>query len=405
MAELTPNGYLLKTQNEWFDEEKALYLQIDPNWNLDPSTPDGLKLAHDAEIFSALDETLQQAYNARDPNKARGIDLDMVCSLTGVRRQQGTSSTVTLTLRGVAGTLIRANSRVESATTGSRWTIPQDITLDVNGAATTQAICTTLGPVEADPGTLTRIVDVIGGWQSATNASPATPGTSREDDSDLRIRRATTVGRPGNNQIDAMYGELYATAGVRRVRVYENDTDSASADPVDNPHGLPAKSLAIVVDGGTDEDVARAVFVKKNPGPKLVQVGTPVAVTVTSEKYPSNSKLIRYSRPIYVDVVIAVTVKNDGTLPNNVGDLIKEAVVEFGNGQLVESDCGFKQTGFDIGDDVPYFSVSVPVNKVIGSYGNSHITALTLNGASSDVTIAYNQLSRWTMANVTVTLV
>lgn len=405
MAELTPNGYLLKTQNEWFDEEKALYLQIDPNWNLDPSTPDGLKLAHDAEIFSALDETLQQAYNARDPNKARGIDLDMVCSLTGVRRQQGTSSTVTLTLRGVAGTLIRANSRVESATTGSRWTIPQDITLDVNGAATTQAICTTLGPVEADPGTLTRIVDVIGGWQSATNASPATPGTSREDDSDLRIRRATTVGRPGNNQIDAMYGELYATAGVRRVRVYENDTDSASADPVDNPHGLPAKSLAIVVDGGTDEDVARAVFVKKNPGPKLVQVGTPVAVTVTSEKYPSNSKLIRYSRPIYVDMVIAVTIKNDGTLPNNVADLIKEAVVEFGNGQLVEADCGFRQTGFDIDDDVPYFDIPIPISKVIGSYGNSKITSLTLNGGSSDVAIAYNQLSRWTMANVAVTLV
>lgn len=120
MAELTPNGYTLKTQNEWFDEEKALYLQIDPNWNLDPSTPDGLKLAHDAEIFSALDETLQQAYNARDPNKARGLDLDVVCSLTGVRRQQGTSSTVTLTLGGVAGTLVRANSRVESTTTGSR---------------------------------------------------------------------------------------------------------------------------------------------------------------------------------------------------------------------------------------------------------------------------------------------
>lgn len=405
MAELTPNGYTLKTQNEWFDEEKALYLQIDPNWNLDPSTPDGLKLAHDAEIFSALDETLQQAYNARDPNKARGLDLDVVCSLTGVRRQQGTSSTVTLTLGGVAGTLVRANSRVESTTTGSRWTIPQDVTLGVNGTATTQAICTTLGPVEADPGTLTRIVDVIGGWQSATNASPATPGTSREDDSDLRIRRATTVGRPGNNQIDAMYGELYATAGVRRVRVYENDTDSSTVDPVDNPHGLPKNSVAIVVDGGTDEDVARAIFVKKNPGPKLAQVGTPVAVTVTSEKYPSNSKLIRYSRPVYVDVVIVVTIKNDGTLPNNVADLIKEAVVEFGNGQLVEADCGFKQTGFDIGDDVPYFSVSVPVNKVIGSYGNSYITSLTLNGGTSDVVIAYNQLSRWTIANVTVTLV
>jgi hypothetical protein len=32
-------------------------------------------MAHDAEIFYALDETLQQAYNSKDPNKAKGADL------------------------------------------------------------------------------------------------------------------------------------------------------------------------------------------------------------------------------------------------------------------------------------------------------------------------------------------
>ena len=61
MAEITSTGYQLKTQNEWFDEERQLYLDIDPLWNLDPSTPDGLKLAHDAEVFGALDEIGQQA--------------------------------------------------------------------------------------------------------------------------------------------------------------------------------------------------------------------------------------------------------------------------------------------------------------------------------------------------------
>ena len=30
MAEITSTGYQLKTQNEWFDEEKQLYLHIDP---------------------------------------------------------------------------------------------------------------------------------------------------------------------------------------------------------------------------------------------------------------------------------------------------------------------------------------------------------------------------------------
>lgn len=56
MAEITYNGYVLKNQNTWYAEEQQLYLDIDPNWNLDPSSPDGLKLASDAEIFANLDQ-------------------------------------------------------------------------------------------------------------------------------------------------------------------------------------------------------------------------------------------------------------------------------------------------------------------------------------------------------------
>ena len=405
MAEITSTGYQLKTQNEWFDEERQLYLDIDPLWNLDPSTPDGLKLAHDAEIFAALDEVLQQAYNSKDPNKAIGLDLDVVCALTGTKRNPGTPSNVTLTLTGTPGTVIAAGKRVESVENGARYTIDSAVTINPSGTATVTATCATLGATQGSAGTITRIVDTVGGWSGVTNPSVVTPGTDRQTDSQLRIERSMSVGKPGNNQIDSMIGQVFGVPGVSRCVVYENDTSSAAIDPTDNPHGLPANSLAIVVEGGTDTDVAKAVFVKKVPGSKLAQVGTPVSVMVTSDLYPSNSKLIRFSRPIYVDMVINVTVKDDGTLPTDAADQIKEAVVEFGRGQLVEANCGFKQTGYDIGDDVPYFSVSVPVNKVIGAYGNSSITGMTVNGGSSDVIIEYNQLSRWTTANVTVVIV
>src|SRR3979490_3547138 len=100
MAEVTPQGYLLKTKNEWFDEERQMYLDIDPAWNLDPSTPDGLKLAHDAEVFGVLDETLQQAYNSKDPNKTTRVDLDVICALTGTTRSPGTPSNGAITLTG-----------------------------------------------------------------------------------------------------------------------------------------------------------------------------------------------------------------------------------------------------------------------------------------------------------------
>lgn len=399
MASLTVNGYVLRTQNDWFALERQFYTNIDPLWNLDPSTPDGLKMAHDAEVFYALDETLQQAYNSKDPNKAKGLDLDIICALTGTVRSQGTGSTVDLDFTGAPGTFIPEGNRFESSITGSRWTTDQSVVLDGLGAATIQATCTVTGPTQADAGSITRIVDVVGGLSAVTNSAPATPGTERQTNAQLRVERATSVGRPGNNQIDSLLGELFAVEGTRRVKVYENDDD------VTDSNGLPGHSVAVIVDGGDADDIALAVYLKKNPGVKLYAAGTPVVVEVASPTYPTNKKNITFSRPDYVDAVIVLEVTDDGTLPAGVDQELIDAIVEFGNGQLIPADVGFKITGFDIGESVPYSTVYTPINKVLGSYGNSYVSSLTLNAGTANLAIAFNELSRWTPGNITVTVV
>lgn len=402
MAEITTTGYKLKTQNEWFEEEKQLYLDIDPLWNLDPSTPDGLKIASDAENFGALDELLQQAYNSKDPNKASGYDLDVVSALTGTTRSEGTASTVTgFVLTGTPNIPVPAGTIFESVTTGTRWTLDQTWTLDNTGSANVDITCTVVGPNEADANTITRIITTVPGLTSVTNPSPATPGTGVESDSSLRVKRATAVGRPGNNQIDSMLGELFAVTGTRRVKVYENDTNTTDSD------GLPAHSIAVIVDGGTDADVAMAIYIKKNPGTTLYQTGTPVSVTVVSPTYPTNTKLIKFGRPTYVDMHVVVNIKDDGTLPSQatLEPLIQQAILEYAAGDLIPTQYGFKPDGFDIGETVPYSSMYTPINKVIGTYGNSYVDSMTLNGSTSNVTIDFNELSRWTTSNITVNIV
>lgn len=407
MAELTTTGYSVKSQNDWFEEEQQLYLDIDSSWNLDPSTPDGLKIAHDSEIFSALDELIQQVYNSKDPDKASGYDLDVICALTGTRRSEGTASTVTgYVLTGTAGTQVPAGTRFESSATGYRFTLDQTWTLDSSGSATVDLTCTTVGAIEADANTITSIVDTVAGLVSGTNPSPATPGTAIESDGSLRLKRATAVGLPGNNQVDSMLGQLFNVDGVRRVQVYENDTGSAAVSD-DNPYGLPANSITPIIDGGTDDDVAMAIYVKKNPGVTLNQSGTPVSVEVTSQVYPSNTKNIRFSRPTYVDMVVVAEIKDDGTLPSKatLEPLIQEAILEYAAGGLIPTQYGFKPDGFDIGETVPYSSMYTPINKVVGVYGNSYVSSLTLNGGTSNVTIEFNELSRWTSSNITVNIV
>jgi len=400
MAEVTNTGYKLKTQNEWFDEEKQLYLDIDPLWNLDPSTPDGLKLAHDAEVFSALDEALQQAYNSKDPNKATGIDLDIISALTGTKRSAGTASTINnFLLQGVPGTVVPVGTVFESATTGTRWTLDQTWTLDGSGIAFADITATVTGPVEADANTITKIINTVSGLTSVNNPAPATPGTSTETDSSLRVKRATAVGRPGNNQIDSMLGELYAVSGVRRLKIYENDTNTTDVN------GLPPHSIAPIIDGGLDTDIALGIYLKKNPGVMLYQAADPVQIDVASPTYPDMIKTIKFSRPYYVDMILNITIKNDGTLPSNTQDLIRDAFMSFAAGGLIPAEYGLKVDGFDIGETVPYSTLFIPVNKGIGKYGNSYVQSMTVNGGTSNVAIAFNQLSRWTTSNITVTLV
>ena len=298
MAEITNEGYVAKTENEYFSEERQLYLDIDSNWNLDPSTPDGLKIASDSEIFTNLDESLQFAYNSKDPNKSRGVDLDIVSALTGTFRDLGSPSNVDVTIGGVVGTVVLAGKTIESIVDGSRWTIDTTVTIGGGGTIAATATATVNGATQADIGSITNIVDTVGGWQTVTNPNVATPGTNVQSDASLRLERALSVGGPGTNQIDSIIGVVFGVDDVRRVRVYENETDIIQ--PVT---GLTAHSLAVIVDGGVNEDIAQAIFSKRSTGVTQFQAGTPVDVIVQSEKYPQQSTEIKFSRPTYVDMI------------------------------------------------------------------------------------------------------
>lgn len=398
MAEITPTGFVAKTEQEYYDEERQLYLDIDPNWNLDPSTPDGLKLVSDAEIFTNLDEAAQSAYNSKDPNKARDLELDIICSLTGTFRDQGTPSTVTLEFTGVNGTIIPSGEIYESVVDGTQWVTDSNVTI-AGGVATVNATAVINGSTNADINTITRIINTIGGLQSVTNTTVATPGRDKQSNGDLRLERAKSVARPGDNQVTSMIGQILSVDDVKQVVIFENDTN------VTDSNGLPPHSIAVLVDGGTDADVALAIYLKKNPGCNLHAVGTLVQVNVTDPTYPQQQKLITFSRPLYIDMNIIVDITDDGTLPGTVDSEIKQAIVDYSEGDLVAAECGFNVKGFAIGEDVPVSRINTPINQVIGKYGNSYVTGLTVNGLTVGlVDIDFNELSRWNIVNITVNI-
>ena len=82
-------------------------------------------------------------------------------------------------------------------------------------------------------------------------------------------------------------------------------------------------------------------------------------------------------------------------------DEIAAAILSYVDGDLLDGSIGFNFRGFGIGDDVPASRLYTPVNKVIGAYGNSYISSLTVNAGAS-VAVDFDELARFTSVNITV---
>lgn len=397
MAKIDSTGFVQKTQNEYFADLRSRYLDIDPAWNLDPSSPDGLKLAGDSELWANLDEALAAAYNSKDPDRAMGSDLNALLQISNLTRLAGSGSLVTLSLTGVDGTVIPAGKRAKSNIDGSFWATDVDVTIS-SGVAYVPATCTVPGPTAADPGDISIISDPVGGWQSVTNLTPASVGIAPETDSRARLRRNGSTAKPGQNQVDATFAEIANLPGVARVKIYENSTGIIDAN------GLPPHSTNIIVDGGDSSQIARAIYSKRNPGPIQHHSATPVDIDVTS-LVTGNTQAIRFDRPLYIDSNVVVSVTSDGSLPGNADQLIKDAIIRYSVGEIDGVVSAFNQTGYNIGDSVYSGQLHTPVNSVIGAYGHSFVSSITIANGQQQLLIPFHGISRWSDGNITVNII
>lgn len=420
MAEITTTGVVGESLNEYLVDLKAAYLAIDPAWNIDNDSPDGQIIGIQSEMFANLDEAVVLAYRSKDPDSATGEALNNIGKISGVTRQAATYSVAPITVAGTIGTTIPATtSQVRSRIDNSVWAVSAPIVIGSGGTGTGFVTCLTAGRVEAGVGELTIINTNIAGWSSVTNLNAATQGEAEETNAAFRVRRTNSVSLPGSNQLDNMYASVGNVAGVTDVKVFENE----KYDPTD-ANGLPIHSISVVVNGGSDADVALAMYVKKNPGaamyPRYDEVGEAwidppgtngVKVDVTSP-VTGNTKNITFQRAIALQIYPVIQIKQVGTLPSDIGQRIKDAIIADSSKELFGDDSagiGFNQGGYDIGEVVPVGRLYTPVNKVLGLYGDSYATSITIgtsagSQASTPIQPAYNQLPTFDEDNISVTV-
>ena len=355
------------------------------NLNLSPQSPDGQVNGVILESLANLWEIAEDVYNSFNPSAATGAALSNLVQFNGITRREASSSRVEINVTGTNGTSIPANSIVSTSDTGEQFAT-EDVILIESGVGSGYVNSVNTGPIEALPNTLTKINTPITGWSTCDNALSATLGSDVESDPDLRARRIRSIGLDSVSVIDSVLGALSALDGVTQVIVLENDTDFVDINGQD-PHSFQA-----VVVGGVDKKIGQSIWLKKPAGIK--SFGNTSTIITDSQGFPHE---IGFSRPDTVDVYVTINLDIDSTYPSDGDDLIKQAIVDYANGILVEG------RGFSLSDDVIYSRLFTPINIVQGHEIVSLMIGTSPNPTgTTNIPISVTEISNFLIANITV---
>lgn len=200
------------------------------------------------------------------------------------------------------------------------------------------------GDISAPIDTVTTILTPVFGWTSVSNEISAKKGSTEESDEELRERFRISKAVRANNMAEALYSQLLELEDVSYARVYENMTDAVDSK------GLPPHSFMAIVKGGADTNIGEVVWRNKPLG--IASEGNTSVVVRDSQNL---ERTVKFSRPTEVPIYVNVTVKKVGnTFPNDGGDQIRQAVVNFLN------------DGASFGEEIIYTRLFTPINSVPG---------------------------------------
>lgn len=353
---------------------------------LEPDSQDGQFLAIIAKAITDCNQAAVAVYNSFSPQTAVGVGLSNAVKLNHIQRLVPTKSQVNVTIGGNTGTTIL--NGVVGDSTGNRWKLPATVTIPVGGTIIVTAEAESAGAVTAPISTVNKILTPTAGWQTATNASAATPGQPVESDAELRARQEITPAANSKTVTYSLAANLKALPGVVYGVVYENDTASTDGN------GVPAHSIACVVKGGVAADIAQTIYDRKGQG-----VGTYGTTTVAITDLSGASRNINFYIPTEKPIKVGISLHADAGYTTAIANEIKQAVVDFIN-------------ALDIGEDVIITRLFTP-SLLLGSpdsetYRVTAVTAALAPGGTlgtTDIGISFVEKATAVASDVTITLV
>ena len=289
--------------------------------NTEPETPAGQIIDSQTASITQKDSELLYLANMLNPLKATGIFQDALAEIYFLQRKPAIPSSAVIKCTGLPGTVIPVSAQVMSTADDTIWQNIEAVTIGADGTCECVFECQSAGLISAAAGTLSRINTMVAGWDTAVNEAAAVVGQNAETQGAFEARRYASVGLNSRGTIAAVYARVDNCANVVSCIVRENKTNM----PIEiDGYYLKAHSVFVSVVGGSDEDIAEAIYNSCSAGCDY-NGNTTVSVTDSATKAVEN---VIFYRPEEFDVYVKVTLQGKDSLPDEYQKTVKTAVYD-----------------------------------------------------------------------------
>lgn len=315
-------------------------------------SPAGVLITAETIARTNTAQSMAEVANQINPNIASGVFLDAIWSLTGGARTKATSTSVEATLTGVAGTVIPAGSQAKTADEDI-FSLVSDTLIPASGSTTATFLSIEKGAIPCTAGALNTIVSQVLGWETINNTGAGTLGLETQSDIEAREQRKLELAIIGRSTVEAICSALYSIIDVKSLSFRENT--ASSTQTIDGIQMI-AHSIYVCVDGGTDEEIAKALLDNKTlgagyNGSQEVSIIEPIS----GQKYT-----VKFDRPTIVQIQIKISVKVI-SYTGSAQDFVKNAILAYANNPI-------KTEGFTVGNDVSPVEIASSVAANTGFF-------------------------------------
>lgn len=319
------NGLEIDTFRDLFqtlsDAYKSIYGQ---DIDLDQESPDGQRVAIEAQARTDIEASLQWLYSQMDPDFNTGDMQQVIAKLHGLYLRPGSRSQRDLNVTTDRPVFLYSGYRIRDQS-NQVWLVRQNVTIPA-GTTTVTFFAQDFGKVTgliAD--TFTQLTPELG-ILSITSDAVAVVGRDEETPEEFRQRRNRSLENPATGSTGAIFAKVAQLTGVTDLNVGENDTKIDDALT-----GIPANSIWLVAEGGSVSEIVEVMVKQKGGGTGTK--GNVIGRYIETLIRPDGTTLqiahdMQFDRPVYKPLHINLTAKRKVTNDPVDLDTLKEALAK-----------------------------------------------------------------------------